>query len=138
MQHSRPPGRARTAMRTITHRDMGLTLQQAVHAGLNVDWSDLEEFFGDASADSNLWVTVCKMLKAEDYQGLALKAANVTHIGEVKTVELAKVARKRATRRVVRKRPIYTIDDFKGAPVLHGVWLYHGQPKDNRANVTLY
>ena len=98
MAHVRPFGRAsRTAMRTITHRDMGLTLQQAVHAGLNVDWSDLETFFDDASEDGNLWVTVCKMLKAEDYQGLALKAANVTHVEEVETVELAKVARKRAS-----------------------------------------
>lgn len=133
MAHVRPSGRAsRTAMRKITHRDMGLTLQQSKRANLNMGWADLEEFFDDASEDGNLWVTVCKMLKAEDYQGLALKAANVTHVEEVKTVELAKVARKRAARRVVRKQPVSTLDDFKGPWNLCGVWSKHGYGRDRR------
>lgn len=133
MAHVRPSGRAsRTAMRTITHRDMGLTLQQSKRANLNMGWADLEEFFDDASEDGNLWVTVCKMLKAEDYQGLALKAANVTHVEGVKTVELAKVARKRAARRVIRKHPVSTLDDFKGPWNLCGVWSKHGYGRDRR------
>lgn len=115
MRHVRPSGRAsRTAMRTITHRDMGLTLQQAVHAGLNVDWSDLETFFGDASEDGNLWVTVCKMLKAENYQGLAKKAASVVHVDDVRTLEVKREAVKAKKREAV-ERPhtttVVVIDD---------------------------
>lgn len=41
--------------------------------------------------------------------------------------------KKRARIKKKKVRP-----SFKGAPILHGVWLYHGQPKDNRANVTLH
>ena len=115
MAHVRPFGRApRTKMRTITHRDMGLTLQQAVHAGLNVDWSDLEAFFGDASEDGNLWVTVCKMLKAEDYQGLASKAAGLVHVQEVKAQD-AKREAVQAKKREAIERPhtvtVVVVDD---------------------------
>jgi len=148
MAHVRPPGRAsRTAMRTITHRDMGLTLQQSKRANLNMGWADLEEFFDDASEDGNLWVTVCKMLKAEDYQGLALKAASVTHAEEVNAIDRAKAA---ATEHSLRpRRPIrmcrllallvkIATIQFEGQANLYGVWLYHGHGKDKRANVSLH
>lgn len=133
MAHVRPPGRAsRTAMRQVTDSDISLTLQQAQNAGLNIDEGDVEEFYRQASCDRNLWVEVCTLLKAGNYAGLAGKAANVTHVEEVKTVELAKVARKRAARRVVRKHPVSTLDDFKGPWNLCGVWSKHGYGRDRR------
>ena len=133
MAHVRPPGRAsRTAMRQVTDSDISLTLQQAQNAGLNIDEGDVEEFYRQASCDRNLWVEVCTLLKAGNYAGLAGKAANVTHVEEVKTVELAKVARKRAARRVVRKHPVSTLDDLKGPWNLCGVWSKHGYGRDRR------
>lgn len=90
MAHVRPSGRAsRTAMRVITDIDISLTLQHAQSAGLNIDEGDVEEFYSQASCDRNLWVEVCTLLKAGNYAGLALKAANVTHVDEITTVELA-------------------------------------------------
>ena len=133
MAHVRPPGRAsRTAMRVVTDIDISLTLQHAHVAGLNIDEGDVEEFYSQASRNGNLWVDVCTLLKAGNYAGLALKAANVTHVDEITTVELAKVARKRAARRVVRKHPVSTLDDFKGPWNLCGVWSKHGYGRDRR------
>ena len=54
--------------------------------------------------------------------------------------ELSRHSKARAPekKRVRIKKKKKSKPSFKGAPILHGVWLYHGQPKDNRANVTLH
>ena len=116
MAHVRPSGRApRTKMRTITGSDISLTLQHVASLGLDLDedqvtWVLCEE----APTDSTLWVSVCKLLKAENYQGLAKRVASVVNADSVRTLDVKREAVK-ATKRETVERPhtttVVVIDD---------------------------
>ena len=116
MRHVRLSRRApRTAMRPITDSDISLTLQHVASLGLDLDedqvtWVLCEE----APTDSTLWVSVCKLLKAKNYEGLAKRVASVVNADSVRTLEVKREAVKAKKREAV-ERPhtttVIVIDD---------------------------
>ncbi len=96
---------------------------------------DVEAWLEEISTSHVEWLKYQPMLSAGQFADVALRFAlslQAESVERVEKVELAKVARKRAKRRVVRKRPTYTIDDFKGSRNLCRVWAEHGYGRDRR------
>ncbi len=96
---------------------------------------DVEAWLEEISTSHVEWLKYQTMLSAGQFADVALRFAlslQAESVERVEKVELAKVARKRAKRRVVRKRPTYTIDDFKGSWNLCRVWAEHGYGRDRR------
>tara|TARA_R100001086_G_scaffold26259_1_gene12303 strand:+ start:341 stop:715 length:375 start_codon:yes stop_codon:yes gene_type:complete len=96
---------------------------------------DVEAWLEEISTSHVEWLKYQPMLSTGQFADVALRfvmSLQAESVERVEKVELAKVARKRAPRRVVRKRPTYTIDDFKGSWNLCRVWAEHGYGRDRR------
>ena len=96
---------------------------------------DVAAWFEEISSCQIKWLKPQPLLSAGKFVDMAqrfVQNLQAESVERVEKVELAKVARKRAPRRVVRKRPTYTIDDFKGPWNMCRVWAEHGYGRDRR------